>query len=57
MKKIISGALCVCAEDTHAVGDSFLGGIVSFKRSQDGAASTQAWLDGELTRTAGVSAE
>ena len=54
---LLSGALCVCAADTHAVGDSFLGGIVSYKRAQDGAASTQAWLDGELTRTAGVSAE
>ena len=54
---IIGGALCVCAADTHAVGDSFLDGIVSYKRSQDGAASTQAWIDGELTRVAGTSAE
>lgn len=54
---LIGGALCVCAENTYAVGESLLGGIVSYKQAGGGAASAQAWIDGELTDTAGVSAE
>ena len=54
---VIGGALCVHAEDTHAVGDSFLGGISAYKLSASSSPSAQGWLDGELTAAAGVSAE
>ena len=49
---IIGGALCVYAEDTHAVGDSFLGGISAYKLSASSSPSAQGWLDGELTAAA-----
>ena len=54
---LIGGTLGVRAEGAHAVGESLLDGIVSYKLSQSGASSVQGWIDGELTRTAGVSAE
>ncbi|MBR3290155.1 MAG: surface/cell-adhesion protein, partial [Clostridia bacterium] len=54
---IVVGALSVCAGNAYAAGDSFLGGISAYKLSASASSSTQGWIDGDLTETAGVSAE
>ena len=46
-------------DDTNTVGEpwALADGIVAFNMAQAGASSVQTWIDGELSATAGVSAE